>query len=103
MNSRPLDLMAAQVASISSIRRSYISDFATCRPIGVLSPLRPKYPANGFSQMTCLPARTAATIIAACSIGGVQMSTTSIARSASRSSKLRQVVPIPCLRANATT
>jgi hypothetical protein len=89
MNNRPLDRMAAQVLSISSMTRSYISDFGTCLPIGVLSSPRPKYPANGFSQMTCFPACTACTIIVACSMGGVQMSTTSMSRSASRSWKPR--------------
>ena len=36
--------------------RSYMRDFGTCLPIGTLSSLRPKYPVNGFSQMTCFPA-----------------------------------------------
>src|SRR5262249_45990819 len=50
MKSRPLDLMAAQVLSISSMTRSYMRDFGTCLPIGVLSSPRPKYPVNGFAD-----------------------------------------------------
>src|SRR5215467_8190338 len=37
MKSCPLDLIAAQVSSISSMTRSYMSDFVTLCPIGVLS------------------------------------------------------------------
>ena len=43
---------------------------------------------NGFSQITCLPACIASTIIAACRLGGVQMSMTSISASATSSAKL---------------
>ena len=89
MKSRPLDLIMAQVFSISSMTRWYISDFATVLPIGVLSSLRPKYPVNGFSQITCLPACTASTIIDAWRAGGVQMSMTSISLSANRARKSR--------------
>ena len=45
-------------------------------------------PQSGFSQITCLPARSAAMIIGWCSIGGVQMSTTSMSPIASTLSKL---------------
>ena len=65
-----------------------MSDFGTCLPIGVLSSPRPKYPVNGFSQMTCFPACMASTIIGACSAGGVQMSTTSTSLSASRCAEI---------------
>jgi hypothetical protein len=89
MKSRPLASMAAQVLSISSRTRSYMRDFGTYFPTGTLSSPRPKYPVNGFSQMTCFPACTASTIIVACSAGGVQMSTTSISLSASSEGKSR--------------
>ena len=52
--------------------------------MGSGSPARPKYPAKGFSQMTCFPARMESMIIAPCSAGGVQMSMTSIVLSAMR-------------------
>ena len=42
---------------------------------------------NGFSQIACFPARTASRIICACSAGGVQISTRSIARSATSARK----------------
>jgi len=91
MKSRPLAFMAAQVLSISSTTRSYMRDFGTCFPTGTLSSSRPKYPVNGFSQITCFPACTDCTIIPACSAGGVQISTTSISLSASSEEKSRQV------------
>src|SRR5262249_59203764 len=72
MKSRPLALMAEQVFSISSMTRSYMSALRTCLPIGTLSPSRPKYPVNGFSQITCFPVATTSTIMAACKAGGVQ-------------------------------
>src|SRR5499427_5717605 len=91
------------VLSISAMTRSYMSDFGTCLPIGVLSSPRPKYPVNGFSQMTCFPACMASTIIVACSAGGVQISTTSISLSASRLLKSRCVVRISCFLAKSRT
>ena len=59
--------------------------------------------ANGFSQITCLPACIASTIIEACRLGGVQMSMTSSSASAIKSRKLRYAVGIWWRRANSTT
>jgi hypothetical protein len=82
MNSLPLFSIAARNSVISAMTRSYIAALGTFLPIGAGSPGRPKEPVNGFSQITCFPARTASTIICACSAGGVQISTTLIAGSA---------------------
>ena len=83
MNSLPLDRIAARVLSISAMTRSYMSDFRHMFADRLLIARPAEIAGKRLLADDVLSGVQAATIISACSAGGVQISTTSISGSAS--------------------